>query len=369
MKPRIVAVLQKEFIHIWRDPYSLLIVFLFPMMMILLYGYAITFDIKYIPLAILDQDRSPASQQLVEKLTSSNYFRIAARLQDRREIEPGFLHRRMSAVLVIPNDFDRRLTSQPETSVQLIMDGANANTAMIAMNYLKSFLTRTTLELNQGLLATPLEIEPRIWYNPDLKSTHFVVPGLIAILMMMICAMLTSLTISRERETGTLEQIFVSPIRPVEIIIGKVAPYILLAFLDALAILGFSHWVFGVPIRGSLALLIFFMLIYIYASLSLGVFISSRTRTQQAALFAAMLGTLLPSVLLSGFVFPIASMPRVLQWVTCIVPAKYFLIQARGVMLKGVDFEYLYLPTVFLLIFGTLLLAVSVKRFKTNLEG
>jgi len=369
MKPRTLAIVQKEFIHIWRDPRSLVIVFLLPVMMILLYGYAITFDIKHISLAVLDQDRTVHSRALVERLTASDYFQVTARLRDRQEIEPGFLDRRMSAVLVIPNDFSRRLTSQPEATVQLIMDGANANSSMIAMNYLKSFLLGYALEMNQGSIQLPLRIEPRIWYNPDLKSTHFIVPGLVAIIMMMICALLTSMTISRERETGTLEQIFVSPIRPIEIIVGKVAPYILLAFMDAMVIIGFSRLIFDVPIRGSVAVLILFVLIFIYASLSLGVFISARARTQQVALLAAMVGTLLPSILLSGFVFPIASMPKVLQAITYLVPAKYFLLQARGVMLKGVGLEHLYMPTVFLLIFGTVLLAVSVKRFKTHLEG
>ncbi len=369
MKPRVFCIMHKEFIHIMRDPRSLAIVFLLPVMMILLYGYAITFDIKNITLAILDQDRSAASRRLVERLTSSDYFRVTAHLQERREIETGFMQRRMRATLVIPVDFEKGLTQRPETAIQLVVDGANANTATIAINYLKSFLLNYSLELNQGSLQPPLRIEPRVWYNPDLKSAHFIVPGLVAIIMMMICALLTSMTIARERETGTLEQIFVSPVRPAEIIVGKTAPYIVLALLDALVIIVFGGQVFGVPVAGSFILLMAFVLIFIFASLSIGVFISTRARTQQVALLAAMAGTLLPSILLSGFVFPIFAMPQVLQWLTYIVPAKYFLIQARGVMLKGVGWNYLYEPTIFLLAVGMLLLAVSVKRFKTNLEG
>lgn len=368
-KPRLFAIVHKEFLHIIRDPRSLAIVFLMPVMMIGLYGYAITFDIKHIKLAILDQDRTPASRRLVQDLASTDYFNITAELQDRAEIEPAFLDRNMVAVVVIPSHFSRDRVEKNESPVQVIVDGANSNSATVVMNYLKSFFLNYSLAEVQRGFRLPLTIEPRVWYNPDLLSTHFIVPGLLAIIMMMICALLTSLTIARERETGTLEQILVSPIRPVEMIFGKVAPYILLALLDAALIVMFSRFIFGVPMRGQPLLLLLFGLIFIYASLAIGVFISSWARTQQVALTAAMAGTLLPSILLSGFVFPIASMPTLLQAITYIVPAKYFLIQARGIMLKGVGFAYLYAPTLFLLLFGTGVLLISVKRFKTNLEG
>jgi ABC-2 type transport system permease protein len=369
IKPRIFAIIQKEFIHIIRDSRSLAIVFLMPVMMIGLYGYAITFDIKHIQLGVLDQERTPASRRLIQRLASTDYFTITTELQSRAEIEPAFLDRKMVAVVVIPNHFTSDRIENTETPVQLIVDGANANSATVVMNYLKSFFLTYSLDEMPAGFRLPLQIQPRVWYNPDLLSTHFIVPGLLAIIMMMICALLTSLTIARERETGTLEQILVSPIRPVEMIFGKVAPYVVLALLDATLIVMFSRIFFGVPMRGQPLLLLLFGLIFIYASLAIGVFISSWARTQQVALTAAMAGTLLPSILLSGFVFPIASMPVVLRAITYIVPAKYFLIQARGIMLKGVGFTYLYAPTLFLLVFGTGVLMISVKRFKTNLEG
>jgi ABC-2 type transport system permease protein len=369
MKPRIIAIVQKEFLHIIRDPRSLMIVFLMPIMMVLLYGYAITFDIKEIQLGILDEDRSLASRELVQGLTSSDYFKISAELQSRNEIESGMLHRRFLGVLVIPFDYGKMLKTNPQTQVQLIIDGANSNTATIAINYAKSFLTTYSLEINTQILNLPLKLEPRVWYNPDMKSANFIVPGLVAVIMMLICTLLTSITITRERESGTMEQILVSPIRPYEIIFGKIAPYVVLALMDAIIVMVCAKLIFGVPFRGNPLLLLLFCLIYVYTALSLGVFISARVKTQQVAMMLAQLTTTLPAIMLSGFIFPILSLPIALQIVSYLVPARYFLIIIRGIMLKGIGFQYFHLQAIFLLAFGTLLLLVSVNRFKTNLEG
>lgn len=369
MKPRIIAIIQKEFLHIIRDSRSLVIVFLLPIMMVLLYGYAITFDIKEIRLGILDEDRTPISRELVQKLTSSNYFKITAELKSRHEIEEGMLQRRFIAALVIPIDFARKLKTDSQNQVQLIVDGANSNAATVAINYVKSFLMSYSLEMNAQILRPPLELQPRIWFNPDMKSAHFIVPGLVAVIMMLICTLLTSITITRERETGTMEQILVSPIRPSEIIFGKIAPYVLLALIDAIVVVVCARLIFDVPFRGSPWLLLLFCVIYVYAALSLGVFISARAKTQQVAMMLAQVTTTLPAIMLSGFIFPIISLPIVLQIISYLVPAKYFLIIIRGIMLKGIDLSYFYQPAIFLLAFGTVLLLVSVNRFKTNLEG
>ncbi len=369
MKPRIIAIIQKEFLHIIRDPRSLVIVFLMPIIMVLLYGYAITFDIKEIQLGILDEDRTPASRELVQKLTSSNYFKIMADLQSRKEIEEGMLRRRFVAALVIPVDYAKKLQTEPQSQVQLIVDGANSNTATVAINYAKSFFMTYSLEMNTQILVPPLELQPRIWYNPDMKSAHFIVPGLVAVIMMLICTLLTSITITRERESGTMEQILVSPIRPYEIIFGKIAPYVILALIDAIIVVVCARIIFGVPFRGSPLLLLLFCVFYVYASLSLGVFISARVKTQQVAMILAQLTTTLPAIMLSGFIFPILSLPIALQIISYLVPAKYFLTIIRGIMLKGIGFHYFHQPAIFLLAFGTLLLLVSVNRFKTNLEG
>ncbi len=368
MKSRIIAILKKEFIHIVRDPRSLVIVFLLPLMMVLLYGYAITFDIREIGLGLLDQDRTPASREMTERLLGSGYFKLGGRLESRDEIEPALMHRRFRAVLIIPKGYGVSLATQLRTPVQVIVDGSNANSATVAINYLKSFFTTYSLELNALVVQPPIELEPRVWYNPDLKSAHFIVPGLVAVVMMLICALLTSVTVARERETGTMEQILVSPIRSIEIIVGKTLPYILLALVDAIFVVVFSWQWFGVPFRGNALWLLAYAMIYVYASLSMGIFISARVRSQQVALMAAQVATLLPSILLSGFVFPLIAMPTILQAISFIVPAKYFLIIIRGIMLKGVDGLMLWKPALFLVSFGTLLILVSVKRFKTNLE-
>jgi len=224
MKPRLFAILRKEFVHILRDPRSLVIVFIWPILMVFIYGYAITFDIKEIQLGLLDQDRSPASRSFVRDLTSSDYFKISRTFSDRNGIEHGMLDRAFTAVLIIPEHFGRHLKTESNIRVQLLVDGSNPNSATVAVNYLRSFCALRTLELNAETIQMPVSVEPRVWYNPELKSAHFIVPGLVAVVMMMICALLTSVTLVRERETGTLEQILVSPIRPLEMVAGKLAP-------------------------------------------------------------------------------------------------------------------------------------------------
>lgn len=369
MNFRITAIVRKEFIHIVRDRRSLVIVFLLPVVMVLLYGYAISFDIKELKLGILDQDRTAASREFIRQLTSSNYFKVTTELQRRADIEKALLQQEAVAALVIPVNFGVTIQINPETQVQLIVDGSNSNTATIVMNYLKTFCMLYSLKQNTQILPVTLDLTPRVWYNPDMKSDDFIVPGLVAIIMMLICALLTSITIARERETGTMEQILVSPIRPAEIIFGKIAPYVLLALLDALVVVFIGTIIFAVPFRGDPLLFLIFCVTYVYASLSLGVFISARSKSQQVAMMMALLATILPSVLLSGFIFPILSMPFVLQVISYLVPAKYFLIIIRGIMLKGLGITHFYQPALFLFTFGTLLLVSSVGRFKTNLEG
>ncbi|HNW59557.1 MAG TPA: ABC transporter permease [bacterium] len=369
MSARILAILRKELLHIRRDPRSLVIVFLLPILMVLLYGHAVTFDIRDIKLGVIDEDKTPAARELVEGMVSSNYFRVSGTLERREEIGEAFLHRRMIAVLIIPRGFGAGLGSRSSTEVQVILDGSNANTATVALNYIRAYFTSRSLQANALLLQLPIDLQPRVWYNPDLKSVNFIVPGLVVVIMMLICALLTSVTVARERETGTMEQILVSPVRALEIIAGKTLPYILLAFVDGLLVIVFAWIWFSVPFRGAPLWLLFYALIFIYTCLSFGIFISARVPNQQLALMFAMVSTFLPSILLSGFVFPLASIPRVLQLLSAIVPAKYFLVIIRGIMLKGMDGAQLWQPALFLVLFGTLLILISVKRFKINLEG
>lgn len=368
MKSRIFAILQKEFIHIVRDPRSLILVFLWPMLMILLYGYAITFDIKHIGIGFLDQDHTPASRQLIQKLTCSNYFRVTQILSSLKQVEDGFKRQRFRLVLIIPHGFHRDLFKKDQTEVQVIVDGSDANTATIAINYLKMFFLLYSLEQHSEIFPQPMEIVPRVWYNPELKSSHFIVPGLVAIILMMVCTLLTSVTIARERETGTIEQILVSPIRAGEMVAGKVLPYILLSFLDALLVIVFSIFVFGVPFRGNAVIFLLGILAFENVALCLGVLISTRAKTQQVAMITAMVTTFLPTFLLSGFIFPIASFPKGLRLISIFVPARYFLLIVRGVMLKGVGWSVLWESFLILLVFCIFLLGISIRRFRLHLE-
>ncbi len=369
MKSRIIPIIRKEFIHILRDPRSLAIIFIMPTLMVMLFGYAITFDIKNINMAVLDQDNSRASRELIDQFSNSGYFTIVKYLNNREEIEENIMFRQFIAAIVIPNDYQESLDTGNPAQIQLLVDGSNANTATIVINYIRAAMSALTLNINANIIKMPINIEPRFLYNPDLKSSHFIVPGLLAVLMMMICAMLTSITIAREKETGTMEQIIVSPVKSREIIIGKVTPYIGVAFLVSSAVLIFSKVVFNVPIRGNILLLALFSLVFIYASLSIGVFISTKAKTQQVALMLSMVGTLLPSILLSGFMFPVFAMPLFLRIMSYIVPAKYFIVITRGIMLKGIGAEVLFPQALFLFVIGTILLFISSKNFKTNLES
>ncbi len=345
-----------------------MIIALLPVLQVLMYGYAITFDIREIRIGILDRDRSPASREMLRNLTSSHYFTVVEEWSGRSEIDEALLASRVQAALVIPSDFEKSLRTENEIPVQFIVDGANSKTAVVIMNYARIFFMSYSLGLDVRPFGSPVEVHPRVWYNPDLKSVHFIVPGLVAVFMMMICVLLTSTTIARERETGTMEQILVSPVGRAEMISGKFLPYVALAVLDAILVVVFSLVVFRVPFRGNPLLMLLLTVVYVYSALSIGLLISSRVKSQQVAMVAAQVLTTLPSVLLSGFIFPVASLPLFLKVVSVLVPARYFLTIIRGIMLKGVGFGVVYRPALFLFIFGTVLILLSLGRFRTDLE-
>jgi ABC-2 type transport system permease protein len=367
LKPNLIPIIRKEFIHIRRDPRSLLIIIIMPLMQLILYSYAINMDVRDVKLGVLDESRTPASRDLLRRFTGSGYFLQRAALDTRDDVEPLFRQGSVKAVLVIPRDYAESIRRRTSTPVQILVDGSDSNTGAIILNTAQQLLTAASMDLSAAGYV-PFQIRANIWYNPEQKSTFFIVPGLIAVLMMMICALLTSVTIAREKETGTLEEILVAPVRPFELIIGKVTPYVVLASMDALLILLVGRFWFGIPFRGSPLLVAGFSLIYLLSALSLGVLISTLARNQQIAMMIANLGTMLPSILLSGFIFPISSMPKWLQVVTLIVPARYFLEIIRGILLKGNGFDVLWPQAAFLLGLSVVLLAVSVKRFKVRLE-
>jgi ABC-2 type transport system permease protein len=366
---RIRHIAIKEVRHILRDPRSLTIAIAMPVLMTLLFGYAVNLDVKDIRLAVLDFDKTPESRDLASRFYNSGYFKapgVAVGLADpERFLKKGDA----DAVLTIRPGFSESLENLSSYELGILVDGADPNLAAAATAYAKIIVAGFAEErLPEGIDFPHVKVSAQILYNPDLKSALFFVPGLIAVILMMISALLTSITIAREKETGTMEQLLVSPITPGEVIVGKVLPYIGLALLDAALVIGYAVFQFGVPFVGSVALLLLFTLIYIVAALSAGILISTLVRTQQVAMMTAQLITVLPSVMLSGFIFELRNMPRVLQAISYIVPARYFQVIIRGIMLKGAGIGVLWTQAIFLAALTVILLAVAARRFRLKVD-
>lgn len=374
---RIRAVMRKEFIHVLRDIRTLAVVIVLPVLMLILYGYAINLDVRHLRTAILDEDRTSASREFIRSLQHNEYFDMVLYLGRPEEADMVLERGGAKLVFVIPRGFGRDVASGKRPQVQALIDGSDSTTATIAQSYVLGFLQTISVDYARrqaaraGLpaerLAMPFDFQPRVWYNPEMKSTYFIVPGLIAVILMQISALLTSLTIVRERERGTIEQLVVSPIMPHELMIGKIVPYVIIAFADVLLVLAAGRLLFGVPLRGSVVLLLVHSAVFLFASMGIGLLISVIARTQLVAFIAAILGTMLPSVLLSGFMFPISAMPQVLQYLTYLIPARYFIVILRGIFLKGTGPEVLWKPTLSLIVFGLIAIAVSVRRFQKKL--
>lgn len=364
MLQRIWAIVRKEFIHIRRDFRTLVIIFVMPIFMLFMYGYAINLELQKIELAVIDQSETPESSDFIRAFRGSKFFSLRHTTGSTAEIEQLFLHRRAQAVLIIPYDFARNIGQGRAASVQVLIDAADANTARL----MKIYSDAVILAFNSGRgFQVPLDMAIAVHYNPALRSTYFFVPGLVALILMMISALLTSIAITREKETGTMEQMLVSPVQPAEIILGKVIPYIFMAFTDGLLILCVAHFWFEVPVRGSLLFMLGSLLLYIFVALALGLLLSTRAQTQQVAMLMALFATLLPTLVLSGFIFPIESMPVILQYISRIVPATYFLQIVRGVMLKGNTLEHIGAAVAVLALMGIFLTLLSTKRFRMTL--
>ena len=371
------AIARKEFIQIRRDKATIYMVAIFPVMMLVLYGFGIRYDVTSVPMTVLDQDRSPQARQYIDRFVHSPYFVVRRYVDNYRDLQLDIDRGESRIGLVVSADFGRRLSSRREAVVQVIVDGADNNTATIAMNYVaqitqaySSFVMMQQMEavLRQANLAVPaIEAEPRVWFNPNLESVQFVVPGIIAIIMMMVGTVLTAVTIVKEKEQGTIEQIVSSPIGRYELMIGKVLPYAVLAYVDFLLIVGASYFLFGIQIKGSLLLLLITAFIYLIGVLGLGILVSTSTQTQMAAMLTAILASMLPSILLSGFIFPIRQMPQFLQALTVVVPARYFIEILRDIYLKGLGLEYFWKETLYILLFGIVTLVLAAWRFQKRL--
>ncbi len=363
---RTLAMARKEFWHILHDPRSLMIVVLLPVIQLIMFGYALNFEIQNVDLAVINYDHSSASTELIDHFRGSRFFTVFFPNILPSEINQLFLERQARAVLIIPADLGATLQQGSNVAVQLIIDGADPNAAQHIRNYVAGVLQLYNQQ-RQGRVVLPFDVRTTVWFNPELKSAYFFVPGLLALILVMISALLTSVAVAREKETGTLEQLLVSPVNRYEIIVGKVLPYIFLAFLDALLVLVIGVVLFHVPFRGSLLVLLALTLLYILSALSLGIMISTIAPTQQVAMMMAQSSTLLPTLFLSGFIFPLESLPRVLQYISYIVPARYYLPVVRGVILKGNTLGDLVVPAAFLSTLTVVLLVVAIRRFKMGL--
>lgn len=360
---------RKEFYHIFRDKRTLLILFGMPVILIVLFGFAITNEIHHVQIGVLDNARDAYSQQMVQKITSSGYFEVNQNLRSADEIETAFRKGDVKMVIVIPDHFGDKFYHEKKAPVQLLADASDPNTATTVINYANVIIAQYQQEMT-GEIKLPLTIktEVRMVYNPSLKSVFLFVPGVMTLILMLVSAMMTSITITREKELGTMEILLVSPLRPILIIAGKVVPYIVLSFIIACIILGMGFFIFGMPIKGNLLLLLAECGLFGLTALSLGILISSITQTQQTAMMISMMGLLLPTILLSGFVFPIESMPKPLQIISNIIPAKWFIIILKDVMLKGAGLKQIWMPTVILGGMTLFFLLLSVRNFKTRLS-
>jgi ABC-2 type transport system permease protein len=369
---RIRSIVKKEFRQVFRDRGSLAVLTIVPLFLLAMFGYAISMDIKHVPLAVLDRDRSAQSREFLGSFLRSDYFNLVARLSDEGEIDGVLDGGEALVVLVIPRGFAADVLSGTAAQVQVVVDGANGNTASTAIGYVQGI----TAEYSGTLLLRTLErtgasgpgglvdFRPRILFNPELRSANFLVPGLIVLILVMSSVMSTSLSIVREKERGTMEQLLVSPIRPIELIIGKTIPYILIALVSATAILFASGIFFGVTVRGSWLNLFLVTLLFLGGCLGLGVLISSIAESQQVAFLVSVLLTLLPSYLLSGFVFPIRNMPVPVQFVTYLLPTRYYLAALRAIMLKGAGVSAYWDQILGLAGFAAVTIALSVARLK-----
>jgi ABC-2 type transport system permease protein len=370
---RLLAVARKEIIQIRRDPRSLGMAFVIPMLLLFLYGYALTLDVDRLKTVVYDQDRTAVSRDLLARYLESRYFTLVRTARDLREVEGALDSGEAQIGLVVPRDFARDLERGRPVALQALVDGSDANTATIALNYLEGITARystqvTAARLGVSLRTPPLEARPRVWFNPTLQSKNYIVPGLIAVIMMVIAALLTSLTVAREWERGTMEQLIATPIRTPELILGKLLPYVGIGLIDVLLAITAGTRFFGVPFRGSLPLLLLLSLLFLAGALSLGLLISIKAKSQIIASQAAMVVTFLPAFLLSGFVFDIANMPGWLQAITHVVTARYFVTILKGIFLKGVGLEVLWGEVAFLLVFAVVVMAAAHRGFRKSLE-
>lgn len=368
---RFLGFVRKEFFHIFRDPRTLLILFGMPIAQILLFGYAVTNEIKEAKIAIYDPAKDEITEAITQRLIATPYYQLGAYLDNMEQAEEAMRANKVKQVVMFEPGFGEKFQRTGKATVRIISDATDPNTANTLQNYSQAIILGYQLEQQQarapGGKTPQITVETRMRYNPELKGVFLFVPGLITIILMLVSAMMTSISIAREKELGTMELLLASPMKPIQIILGKVTPYIALSIINAAVILILGYYVFGVPIAGSLFLLSLEMLLFIISALCLGILISTVAKTQQVALMISLMGLMLPTILLSGFMFPIENMPRVLQVISHIIPARWFIVIVKNIMLKGSEFSMIWKESLILLGFTIFFLVVSARKFQVRL--
>ena len=359
----------KEFYHIFRDYRSMIVLFGMPVIQVLLFGFALSTEIKNAPIAIIDHSNDQVTREITSKILSSGFFILADEVPGEGHIDEVFRHGKVKEVIIFESDFATKLEKDRQAGIQVISDASDPNTANLLVSYTSAIINDYQQEYLKGLsLPVTITTESQMMYNPALKSVFMFVPGVITILLMLITAMMTSISIAREKEMGTMEILLVSPMRPIQIIAGKVLPYVLLAFSNAVIILLLSYFVLGMPVKGSLLLLLAESFLFIVMALSLGIFISTVSNSQQMAMMLSMFALMLPTILLSGFIFPIENMPLPLQVISNLMPPRWFIIIVKSIMIKGLGFQYIWKETLIIAGMALFFIALSVKKFKVRMD-
>lgn len=362
------AFVKKEFAHVLRDRRTLLILIGMPVMQILIFGFALSNEIKNTTIVIVDKAKDVASHELINRIDGSNYFTVSRLPINEDEIESNFKKGKLKILLVIPQLFNQEIHHQGNTSLQLITDATDPNTANLLANYLSAIIRDYQQEIT-GSITMPykINVQTRMLYNPQLRSAHNFVPGVMALVLMLVCVMMTAITIVREKETGTMEVLLVSPFKPWLVMVAKSVPYLVLSWINVITIVLLSVFVLKLPVNGSLLLLFAESTLFIITCLAIGIFISIRTSTQQVAMLISLMGMLLPTLLFSGFMFPLENMPQVLQWISNIIPARWFYVIVKSIMIKGLGFSAVYKETLALVAITLFFFVISIKNFKERL--
>jgi ABC-2 type transport system permease protein len=370
---------KKEFYHIFRDRRTVMILLIMPVVQIILFGFAITTEVKNTPVAVLDPAKDDAAQQIVERLAASEYFTLVNEAHTMEEVETALQKGEVKLAIVFSENFQDNLLHTGDAAVQIIADATDPNQANTFVNYAANIINQWTITIDNGQLTIDsgennyqlsiINCQLKMLYNPQMKGAYNFVPGVMGLILMLICAMMTSISIVREKEMGTMETLLVSPMKPIYIILAKITPYFVLSIVNLTTILLLSVFVLGVPVAGNLWLLISLSLIFILSTLSIGLLISSVVNTQVAAMLVSAMALMMPTMLLSGMIFPIESMPEILQWLSCILPVRWYIAAVRALMIQGVDFIFVAKEFAVLTGMTIVLLGVSLKKFSVRLNN